>query len=43
MRVHSTQLVTMGKGKRVKTLSRLSPDKTVRLVKLVLKNKSKVN
>lgn len=43
MRVHSTQLVTMGKGKRVKTSNRLSPDKTVRLVKLILKNKSTVN
>ena len=43
MRVHSTQLVTMGKGKRVKISSGLSSDKTIRLVKLVLKNKSKVN
>ena len=43
MRVHSTQLVTMGKGKRVKASSGLPSDKTVRLVKLVLKNKSKVN
>jgi hypothetical protein len=43
MRVNSNQLVTMGKGKRIKTSSGLSPDKTVRLVKLVLKNKSKVN
>lgn len=43
MRMHGTQIVTMGKGKRVKTSSGLSSDKTVRLVKLVLKNKSKVN
>ena len=43
MRVNSTQLVTVGKGKRIKTSSGLSSDKTIRLVKLVLKNKSKVN
>ena len=43
MRVNSTQLVTTGKGKRIKTSSGLSSDKTIRLVKLVLKNKSKVN
>ena len=43
MRVHSTQIVTVGKGKRIKTSSGLSSDKTIRLVKLVLKNKSKVN
>ena len=39
----STQLATMGKGKRVKASSGLSSDKTIRLVKLVLKNKLKVN
>lgn len=39
----STQLLTLGKGKRIKHTNRLSPDKTVRLVKLILKNKSTVN
>lgn len=39
----NTQLLTLGKGKRIKHTNRLSSDKTVRLVKLILKNKSKVN